>query len=53
MGLLISVCAIVGLASLLGGAINAIGTVVVALLRYVIGPVLILGIILGCLKYGI
>ena len=53
MGILLMICAIVGLVSLLGDGLNAIGNVTVALLRYVIGPVLILGIILGCLKYGI
>ena len=53
MGILVSICAIVGLASLLGGAINAMGNVTVALLKYVVGPVIILGIILGCLKFGI
>ena len=48
MGILVLVCGIVGLFSLLGGAIKATGEVSVALLRYVIGPVAIL-IIIGCI----
>lgn len=53
MGILISICAIIGLATLLGKAINALGNVAVALLKYVVGPVTILLIILCCIKYGI
>ena len=53
MGILLLICAIVGLVSLLGGALNAIGNASVALLKYVVGPVTILIIILCCLKMGI
>ena len=53
MGTLVAICAIVGLASLLGGAIKAMGNVTVALLKYVVGPVIILAIIAGCLKCGL
>ena len=53
MGILIGICAIVGIAALLGGALNALASVVAALLKYVVGPLTILFIILYCMKYGI
>ena len=53
MGILLMICAIVGLVSLLGDGLNAIGNITVALLKYVVGPVVILMIILCCLKMGI
>ena len=53
MSLLVLICAIVGIFSLLGGALSGISRIVVALLKYVVGPVTILIIILGCIKYGI
>ena len=53
MSILILICAIVGVASLLGGALQAASGVVVALLKYVVGPAIIIFLILGCLKYGI
>ena len=49
MGILVLICGVVGLFSLLGGAIKATGEVSVALLRYVIGPVAILAMIIGCI----
>lgn len=53
MGILIAICAIVGVATLLGGALNALGNVAVALLKYVVGPVAILLIVICCLKCGL
>ena len=53
MGILLLVAAIVGIASLLGGALTALSNAAVALLKYVVGPVAILLIILCCMKFGI
>ena len=53
MGFLILVCAVVGTIAILGGALNALAKVVVALLKYVVGPLTVLFIILYCMKYGI
>ena len=53
MSVLLLICGLVGVASLLGGALNALAKVVVALLKYVVGPLAILLIILYCMKYGI
>lgn len=48
MGILLAICAIIGFVSLLGGAINTLGKVSVGLLKYVIGPVAVLLIIMLC-----
>ena len=50
---LIGVSAIVGIVALLSGALNGLATVISALLKYVVGPVTILMIIIMCMKYGI
>lgn len=50
---LIGLCAIVGIVALLSGALDAFATVISALLKYVVGPLTILFIILYCMKYGI
>lgn len=53
MGLLLLICAIVGVASLLGGALSGLAKVLVTLLKYVVGPATILLIIIYCLKCGL
>ena len=53
MGILILICAVVGIIALLGGALNALAKVAVALIKYVVGPLTVLFIILYCMKYGI
>ena len=49
VGLVIAVLCIV---ALFCGAIHAIGSVVIALVKYVIAPIAILTIVLAVIKYG-
>ena len=53
MGILLVICGIVGIATLLGGALTALSNVLVVLLKYVVGPAVILTIIACCLKCGL
>jgi hypothetical protein len=51
--MILAICFAVGLVAILCGCINAVGQVTVALLKYVVGPVAIILLVAGFLKYGL
>ena len=51
--MILAICFAVGLMVILCGCINLVGQVTITLLKYVVGPVVILLLVAGFLKYGI
>lgn len=51
--MILTLCFVVGLMVILCGCINVVGQVTITLLKYVVGPVVLILLVAGFLKYGL